>query len=92
MRRAVSLTTTDNPFNPVHQFDDWYRFDMDHNYDCCSKLARVAYCGDFVPDIENDIEIERAIDDIVGLGLGFLDRDNNIVRFKKVVTEIEDDE
>lgn len=61
------LTTADNPFNPLNQFDDWMRFDMDKGYNSCSYLARIANTSDVLTDEENNAEIERAIDEIVSL-------------------------
>jgi len=62
---AWYLTTKDNPFSPVTQFKDWYEFDMDHNYNCCGLLMRVAKISDGFSEEENDLEIERAIDSIL---------------------------
>lgn len=59
------LTTSDNPFNPYENFDSWYMFDMDHGYDTCSYLSRIAYTSDQLSEAENDSEIERAIDEII---------------------------
>ena len=35
------LTTTDNPYDPFTQFDDWFAFDESMGYHTCSYLARV---------------------------------------------------
>lgn len=59
------LTTTDNPFDPFSQFDAWYRFDEGKGYHSCSYLARIARTSDQLSPVENDEEIERAIDDII---------------------------
>lgn len=59
------LTTSDNPFNPYENFDSWYAFDVDHGYNTCSYLSRVAYTSDQLSEKENDNEIERAIDEII---------------------------
>lgn len=59
------LTTNDNPFNPYENFDSWYSFDVDHGYNTCSYLSRVAYTSDQLSEAENDNEIERAIDEII---------------------------
>lgn len=34
MLNECALTTIDNPYNPFTQFDDWFMFDIEHNYDC----------------------------------------------------------
>ncbi|MBO4703898.1 MAG: hypothetical protein J5617_03645 [Bacilli bacterium] len=35
------LTTTDNPWNPQTQFDEWYRFDNDMGYFTTQRLAKM---------------------------------------------------
>ena len=59
------LTTVDNPFDPVNQFDSWYLFDMSKGYDSVGYLARIAKTSDQLSDKENEREIERAIDEII---------------------------
>ena len=59
------LTTIDNPFNPFEQFDEWLRFDKDHDYNCCEYLARIAKLSDDLSEEEENLEIERAIDEII---------------------------
>ena len=62
---VVSITTIDNPYDPIEQFNQWYMFDMDKGYNTCSLLDRVSYTSNQLSDAENDAEIERAIDEIV---------------------------
>ena len=62
---AFMLTTTDNPYNPYENFDSWYMFDMDKGYDTCSYLSRIAHTSDQLSPAENNLEIERAIDEII---------------------------
>ena len=62
---ACALTTFDNPYDPIEQFDDWYQFDMDKGYSTCCYLARIARTSDQLTDAENDREVERAIDEII---------------------------
>ena len=61
------LTTFDNPFDPFEQYDQWLMFDIEHNYNCCGKLARFANVTDDMTSVEEKIEIERAIDRIIEL-------------------------
>lgn len=62
---ATMLTTTDNPFDPFTQFDDWYQFDESKGYHTCSYLARIAKTSNELSDLENELEIARAIDEIL---------------------------
>lgn len=77
MSKVVVLTTPDNPFDPIKQFDLWYDFDLDKErrsldengnityLNCCSYLDRMAHTSDQLSDFENIEEIERAIDEII---------------------------
>lgn len=62
---AVALTTFDNPFNPLEQFDQWFQFDEEKGYHSSAYLARIARTSDQLSDVENEEEIERAIDEII---------------------------
>lgn len=66
---AVMLTTADNPFNPFTQWDEWLRFDEDHKYFSCAYLARIAQTSDDLPEEESEVEIARAIDEIIAFNL-----------------------
>lgn len=65
MARQVALTTIDNPYDPIDQFDEWFAFDNAKGYGTSSYLARIAITNDTLPDQTNDAEVERAIDEIV---------------------------
>ena len=60
-----ALTTIDNPFDPFEQFVSWFLFDMEKGYGTCDYLARVTRTSDLLSDEENQLEIERAIDEVV---------------------------
>lgn len=59
------LTTIDNPYNPFDEFDKWFLYDVEKGYNSCGYLARIARTSEQFSDLENDEEIERAIDEII---------------------------
>lgn len=59
------LTTIDNPYDPFEQFASWFLFDEEKGYHTCSYLGRIARTSDELSDKENDLETERAIDEII---------------------------
>ena len=65
MTKDCMLTTIDNPFNPFEQFTSWFLFDIEHGYNTCSRLARIAKFSDDLTQKEIDAENERAIDEII---------------------------
>ena len=60
-----ALTTFDNPFNPFENFDEWFVFDIQHGYNTCGKLMRIANIENNMSEDEYNNEIERAIDEII---------------------------
>jgi len=79
MPRRCMLTTFDNPYDPFDQFIPWFLFDIEKGYYTCSYLGRIARISDQLSDAENDMEVERAIDEIIKYDF------RNI--YKKVVRE-----
>lgn len=65
MASKCALTTFDNPFSPFEQFDSWFLFDEEKGYHTCAYLARIARTSDQLSEEENDLEVERAIDEII---------------------------
>lgn len=65
MQALCGLTTIDNPYNPLTDFDNWFRFDIDMGYNSSAYLGRIAHTSDALSDEENKKEIERAIDEII---------------------------
>lgn len=63
------LTTTDNPFNPFTQFDEWYNFDVQKGYFSCAYLDRVSYTSPNLSDADYELAVESAIDDICRLNV-----------------------
>ena len=64
MRRCM-LTTFDNPYNPFEQFTSWFLFDVEKGYNSCAYLGRITRTSDQLSEEENELEIERAIDEII---------------------------
>ena len=77
-----ALTTFDNPYDPIDQFDEWYRFDNDHGYNCCGLLARFQQTSDQFTNQENAYEVERAIDKIIS--------SDPLNRYKKIKRDVEE--
>lgn len=75
--RTVYLTTTDNPYDPDTQFDEWYNWDLLYGYDCLGLVARGAKTAMDYPDETNERIREEAIDDII--------RNDKLNIYKKVV-------
>ena len=65
MNGECMLTTIDNPYDPFEQFESWLLFDTEKGYNSCSYLARIAKLTDDMTETEKNIEIERAIDEIL---------------------------
>lgn len=65
MANKCALTTIDNPYDPFEQFEQWFMYDNDHDYGCCAYLDRIAKTSPQLSEEENDLEIERAIDEII---------------------------
>ena len=63
--RIASLTTTDNPYDPYVQFDQWFQFDELHDYHCCALLARCAPVSDDLSIRAYNEIIEQTIDSII---------------------------
>lgn len=65
MNNQFMLSTFDNPFNPFDDFKSWQSFDKEMHYDSSERLMRIAQLSDEMTDIEENQEIERAIDEII---------------------------
>lgn len=61
------LSTSDNPFDPFTQYDQWLAYDESQGYDSNRYLAKVAIVSDSLSSSQLESELERAIDEIVEL-------------------------
>lgn len=59
------LTTIDNPYDPFDQFDAWFAFDTQHGYNSLNLLARIVDISDELSEADQNVAIERAIEEIV---------------------------
>lgn len=59
------LSTIDNPFHPVTQFDDWLAFDEQAGYFSLELLARVVQVDDELSDSEYNEAVDKAIDEVL---------------------------
>lgn len=84
MNGECMLTTIDNPYNPFEQFESWLLFDTEKGYNSSSYLARIAKLTDDMSEHEKDIEIERAIDEIIKYD--FTNMRKKIKRNEKIIT------
>lgn len=41
LKEEYIISTSDNPYNPWTQFDEWFNYDVVHGYNTCSILARL---------------------------------------------------
>lgn len=78
--RVAMVTTTDNPYDPITQFDDWYAFDELQGYGTLSYLGRIAKTSQDLSAVDQAIAVEEAVDEIVKM--------NVLGIYKKVVREI----
>lgn len=76
--RIVALTTVDNPYNPIDEYDDWYAFDYQKGYCSDAYLARIIHTSDELSEQQQQDDYERAIDEIISF---------NPRLYKKIVKE-----
>jgi hypothetical protein len=59
------LTTVDNPFNPITQFDEWYAYDMSLGHHTLALLGRIVITSDELSEADESLAIEQAIEEII---------------------------
>ena len=88
MSNECMLTTFDNPYNPFEDFTAWFLYDVEKGYNTCSYLARISNVTDDMSEVEEDEEIERAIDEIIKYD--FMNMYHKVYRNGKPNTTIEE--
>lgn len=81
MAKRIAITTVDNPYDPIDDFNNWYNYDLEKGYGTAEYLARIAKLSDGVGDKINEMSLESAIDEIVSMNLG-------PVPYKKVIKKV----
>lgn len=61
------LTTIDNPYNPFHNWDEWYTFDITKGYFSCGLLARFAIASDSLSEPEKRTFLQDAMKRIIAI-------------------------
>lgn len=79
--KVSMLTTTDNPYSPFDEWEQWFTTDVMLGHHTPSYLARVAITSDELSDADQDLAIEEAIDEII--------KDNPLGIYKKVTKEFD---
>lgn len=82
MRTVAMLSTSDNPFNPFDDYQEWFAWDLRAGYNTPGMLARIAIVSPEQSEVDQSIAIEDAIDEIV--------EHNALGVYIKLTKEIED--
>ena len=69
MERNCFLTTIDNPYDYFDDFENWYNFDVDHGYNTCSYVARIAPYSAELSEEDNRALLKSSLDEIMRLNI-----------------------
>lgn len=86
----VGISTTDNPYNPLTDYEKWEAFDRQKGYGTSEYLARVVRTTTEFGESTYNEDIERAIDEIVALNLIAWTHEN--VSYVKVIGDNKSDD
>lgn len=62
--RKYMLTTTNNPWNPYTQFDEWFAFDLNFGHNCLAQMMRRIEIPDNLTEEEQDFILDETCRDI----------------------------
>lgn len=82
MEKEALLTTTDNPFDPFDQFEDWVNYDISNGYFTCQKIDRLSITSKELSDGENIDAINDAMEELIKSGA--INKKGELVEYKKV--------
>lgn len=80
--KVAMLTTSDNPYDPFDNYDEWYAYDFHMGYHTPEYLARVCVTSSELSEADQIQAVEEAIDSIVTLNISG--------NYKKVTREIDE--
>lgn len=63
--RKFALTTTDNPYSPFTQFEQWYAEDLRLGYNTLGLLDRILVTSDELSIADQEFAYEQAVNEIV---------------------------
>jgi hypothetical protein len=69
---AHMLSTSDNPWNPWINFNEWNAYDMRAGHHTLAYLARIAVSSDDLSEPDQEAAVESAIEEIVSLNINGL--------------------
>lgn len=65
MKEVRLLTTVDNPYDPIEEFEEWYAFDIANGYHTLDLLGRVLLTAPTLSPPDQEDARQQAIDEII---------------------------
>ena len=65
--KAFMLSTTDNPFNPFTQFEEWRAYDTEYSHYCLERIDRVLRSSDELSLSDQMVAYNQAVMDTITL-------------------------
>lgn len=80
----VMLSTIDNPWDPFTHYEEWYAWDAAAGYNTPALLARVTISSNELSEFDQELDITRAINEIVSENVSGMHRKVTPETFSKV--------
>lgn len=84
-KKKMLLTTSDNPYSPFNEWEQWLIFDRVKGYNTCERLASISVVSDQLTDEENEDAINDAANQLIKTGA--IAKNGDIIEYKKVYKE-----
>jgi hypothetical protein len=65
VEEPLVLTTIDNPYHPIKQFDEWYAFDTANGYNTLAYIDRVSLWTPELNPVDETVTNNQAIREIL---------------------------